>query len=88
MPICLSEVRHEATCKLLAGLRKYVRWHCDPQEENCLPIHQPEFFPLNDYTNHMAKKNSKKKNFIIKTDDNVMVGGLPTDIVIPCDSIH
>ena len=24
----------------------------------------------------------------IKTDDSVMVGGLPTDIVIPCDSIH
>ena len=25
---------------------------------------------------------------MIKTDDNFMVGGLPTDIVIPCDSIH
>ena len=25
---------------------------------------------------------------MIKEDDNVMVGGLPTDIVIPCDSIH
>ena len=24
---------------------------------------------------------------MIKADDNVMVGGLPTDIVIPCDSI-
>ena len=25
---------------------------------------------------------------MIKEDDNVMVGGLPTDIVIPCDFIH
>ena len=25
---------------------------------------------------------------MIKTGDNVMVGGLPTDIVIPCESIH
>ena len=24
---------------------------------------------------------------MIKRDDSVMVGGLPTDIVIPCDSI-
>ena len=30
----------------------------------------------------------KNKNLIIKKGDNVMVGGRPTDIVIPCDSIH
>ena len=39
----------------------------------------------------MAKKSrvsSKKKNRKIEMDDNVMVGGLLTDIVIPCDSIH
>ena len=29
----------------------------------------------------------KRKDRMIKTDDNVMVGGLPTDIVIPYDSI-
>ena len=36
----------------------------------------------------MSKKSWKKKDIMIKEDDNVMVGGLPTDIVIPCDSIH
>ena len=30
----------------------------------------------------------KNKNRMIKPGDNVMVGGLPTDIVILCDSIH
>ena len=30
----------------------------------------------------------KNRNLVIKTGDNVMVGGRSTDIVIPCDSIH
>jgi hypothetical protein len=34
----------------------------------------------------MAKKSRASwKDRMIKTDDNVMVGGRPTDIVIPCD---
>jgi hypothetical protein len=36
----------------------------------------------------MAKKSRASwKDRMIKTGDNVMVGGRPTDIVIPCDSI-
>ena len=29
-----------------------------------------------------------KGDRMIKKDDNIVVGALPTDIVIPCDSIH
>ena len=39
---------------------------------------------------HMAKKSRaswKKKDSMIKEGDNVMEDGLPTDIVIPCDSL-
>ena len=34
-----------------------------------------------------TKKSWKNKDSMVKRDDNVMVGGLPTDIVIPCDSL-
>ena len=36
----------------------------------------------------VAKKSWKKKDSMIRRYDNVMAGGLPTDIVILCDSIH
>ena len=38
-------------------------------------------------TPKQRERSWKKKDSMIKTDDNVMVGGLPTDIVIPYDSI-
>jgi hypothetical protein len=42
-------------------------------------------FPLNDYsTTHMVKKSRASWT---KYQDEVMADGLPTDIVIPCDSI-
>ena len=34
------------------------------------------------------EEKKKEKDRMIKRGDNVMVGGRPTDIVIPCDSIH
>ena len=70
-----------------------IRWYRDSLKENCLPIllvvTTTRILPLNGYsTTHMVKKSRASwKDRMIKTGDNVMVGGRPTDIVIPCDSI-
>ena len=88
------EVQHEVTLNLqVAGwVAPDIRFR-DPLKKTAHPfeLEPPEFFPFNDYsTINMAKKSrpSWKKDRIIQSGDSVMVGGLPTDIVIPCDSIH
>ena len=85
---------HEVTwtCRLLAvnelSRNKMVPWSL---KENWPPILATEtrIHPFDDdSTIHMAKKSRASWKDRIKTGDSVMVGGRPTDIVIPCDSIH
>ena len=90
-----GEVQHEVTLNLhVAGCQwaaPEIRWYHDPLKENCPPIlaTTTRTLSLNNYsTTHMAKRSRSWKNRMIKTGDSVMVGGQPTDIVIPCDSIY
>ena len=82
----------ESWCPLACKLQgcPEIRCTADPLKKINLPTHSScKFFPLNDSsTTHMAKKPRSSWKRMIKTGDNVMVGGRPTDIVIPCDSIH
>ena len=96
--LSISEAQREATCKVLAGCPgNKMHCQCDPLKNICPSILAALFiFPSlscrDCNTIHMAKKSrassSWKKDCMIKTADNVMVGGLPADIVIPCESMH